>query len=265
MFKERFSEPVLIVASVAISGIAVLGTMGNLLAVVALLRSTKLRRSSTYYIVNLAFSNLPVCIIAMPLYAVVLVQALCLDEVLVPPLVLHAIAVIGFIGNQAELHTICVLSFNRVLAMFKPRAYQKLVQLRVYRYVLAGLWLYSVGMWVPPAFGWLGELEISEQDLFVIISRKSKIARRLFLFFAFTLPLLFSLVCHLMLLCKGLRAGVESSSQQQWRQQITKTVSLVFLLLLVLSVPHIVVHALQARGHSEPKSWLLVHVLFFGR
>ncbi|KAF2364720.1 hypothetical protein FHG87_004531 [Trinorchestia longiramus] len=59
--------------------------------------------------------------------------------------------------------------------------------------------------------------------------------------------------------------GPDSVSQQQWRHQVTKTVTWVFLLLLVLSVPHIVVHALHERGYAIPIPWLLVHVLFFGR
>ncbi|KAF2364721.1 G protein-coupled receptor rhodopsin-like [Trinorchestia longiramus] len=202
MIIEIFSAPVLLVAAATTAAIAVLGTLGNLLAVVALLRSMKLRRPSTYYIVNLAVSNIPVCILAMPLLTTVCVQALTVDKVLVPKPVLHGVAALGFISNQAELHTICVLSFNRVLAMFKPRQYQRLVQIRAYRYVLVLLWLYSVGMWLPLICGWLGELEVSEKDLFVIISKKSKTMRRIFLFFAFTLPLVFSLVCHLLLVCK---------------------------------------------------------------
>lgn len=87
---------------------------GNLLAVVALLQNTKLRRNpSTAFMVNLPACLLPVCALGMPLFGGGCLQEMHYGHILFSEGFIVAFFSIGLILSQVHLHTICALAFNR--------------------------------------------------------------------------------------------------------------------------------------------------------
>lgn len=87
---------------------------GNLLAVVALRQSAKLRQNpSTAFMVNLPACLLPVCAVGMPLFGIGCLQVIYCYKVLYPEWFSVTLFTIALILSQVHLHTICALAFNR--------------------------------------------------------------------------------------------------------------------------------------------------------
>ncbi|KAG0723488.1 G-protein coupled receptor moody [Chionoecetes opilio] len=156
---ETYSAELLGVTAAGAFLISIVGTAGNLLAVVALLQNTKLRQNpSTAFMVNLPACLLPVCALGMPLFGLGCLQRQLYGRILIPEKVILAFFSLGFTLSQVHIHTICALAFNRLVAVMWPLKYKQLMQPRKVRVYLGLLWLYSMLLWLPIAFGVLGKV-----------------------------------------------------------------------------------------------------------
>ncbi|XP_042855671.1 protein trapped in endoderm-1-like [Penaeus japonicus] len=267
-------------ACVILTGIV--GTFGNLLAAISLLNSRQLRQSpSTAFMVNLPACLLPVCAVGLPLFAVGCIQIQWYGRVLMPQWVCILGFALGLTFSQVHLHTLCAIAFNRLVAVVWPAKYKRLMQVKVVKVYLALLWFYSALLWLPLTFGGPSRLVYVPKELMVSMKDESphKITKAVHVFITYLLPIMITSVCYVVMYFKvrqsrRRRPGVRSKAadeascsdgtnvMRQWDDHVTRTILVIFVLLLVCSVPHLVIHVLHL--HTKyPEAWLLLHVVFW--
>ncbi|XP_053652465.2 G-protein coupled receptor moody isoform X1 [Cherax quadricarinatus] len=258
--------------------IAIVGTIGNFLAVVSLLLSKKLRRSpSTAFMINLPACLLPVCTLGMTTYGIGCLQMQQDGSVNYPDWAVIHFFTLGLILSQVHLHTICALAFNRMLAVVYPVTYKRVMQRRRVIVYLLVLWAYSTLLWLPLIFGVFGKLEYDSKELLVSMKTKSRSKRAIHVFFTYVLPILFTSACYIIMYYKlrqsrvnrmqhcrrkSVSEAAEERALHQWDEQVTRTILVIFLVLLSCSVPHIVIHMLHLHD-KLPAVWILLHVVFW--
>ncbi|XP_066976559.1 G-protein coupled receptor moody-like isoform X3 [Macrobrachium rosenbergii] len=207
--------------------IGLVGTVGNLLAAMALLYCPKLRqRSATLFMVNLPACLIPVCALGMPMFGAACIQRIYYGRVMLPEWVCVMTFVVGLILSQVHIHTICALAFNRLIAVLIPAWYKRLMTPSTIKVYLIGLWVYSILLWLPLACK-------------VRVIRKETRTRR-----------------------ASVVAMTESNIIRQWDDHVTKTILVIYLILITCSVPHLVIHVLQLYMKHQV-AWLLLHAVFW--
>nr|XP_027214774.1 protein trapped in endoderm-1-like isoform X4 [Penaeus vannamei] len=265
-------------ACVILTGIV--GAVGNLLAALSLLNSRQLRQSpSTAFMVNLPACLLPVCVVGLPMFAAGCIQIQWYGRVLMPEWVCIFGFALGLTFSQVHLHTLCAIAFNRLVAVVWPAKYKQLMQAKVVKVYLGLLWIYSALLWLPLTFG--GRLVYVPKELMVSMKDDSprKTGKAFHVFLTYLLPIMLTSVCYIVMYFKvrqtrrrrpGARtkAGDEASLSdgtnvmRQWDDHVTRTILVLFVLLLVCSVPHLVIHVLHLHA-KHPQTWLLLHVVFW--
>lgn len=276
--KVTYSSEMLGVTAAGVFFISIVGTSGNLLAVVSFLRSATLKQNpSTLFMVNLSVCLLPVCAIGMLLFGVGCLQQQLYGEILFSEKLIEVLFAMGLILSQVHLHTICALAFNRLLAVMWPAWYKQLMQQRYVRRYLAVLWIYSALLWIPIACGAFGGLQYNPEELMAAMdTENSKELKGVHVFFTYMLPILFVSTCYITMYIKvrysrsskQIRESRKSVSiksddaQHQWDDDVTRTILVIFVFMVLCCVPHLVVHYrhLYAR---HPNAWLLLHLVFW--
>ncbi|XP_042223001.1 protein trapped in endoderm-1-like [Homarus americanus] len=260
--------------------IAIVGAVGNSLGSLALLMSKKLRQSpSTAFMVNLLVCLLPVCAFGMPMYGVVCLQAQQYGDVTFSKELSLIFSTIGLILGQVHIHTICALAFNRLLAVAYPMLYKQVMQQKKVIYYLIIIWVYSALLWLPLTFGVFGQLEFDNVELMVSIKDNSgsRLKKAIHVFFTFILPTIFTSVCYVNMYikvrhsrearlarrrCKSVTENAEDNVLRQWDDHVTRTIFVVFVVLLSCNLPHIVIHIYHLHN-KFPTVWLLLHLIFW--
>ncbi|XP_045126922.1 protein trapped in endoderm-1-like [Portunus trituberculatus] len=275
---DTYSPELLGVTAAGAFLIAIVGTSGNLLAVVALLQSTTLRQNpSTAFMINLPACLLPICAISMPLFGTGCLQQKLYGRVLISERCAEIFFTMGFTLSQVHLHTICALAFNRFLAVMWPAKYKQLMQKRKVRLYLGLLWLYSVLLWLPLAFGALGGLKYDPKELMASMDNsQGKVQKGFHVFFTYMLPILFTSMCYIIMYIKvrysrrsrQVRAArknvanVDDDAVRQWDDHVTRTILVIFVFMVLCCVPHLVVH-IRHLYDRHPAAWLLLHLVFW--
>ncbi|CAL4059882.1 unnamed protein product [Meganyctiphanes norvegica] len=265
MLKE-ISKPVLGIVAASTFTIGLVGTVGNLVAVISLLSSNRLRvRPSTYFVVSLPLSLLPVCLIGMPYYGIIALQVLWYNRVLMPRITSMAIAVSCFVFSEVHIHTICALALNRTLAVCQPNFYRRVMSSRRYVFsYLTLLWIYSTLVWLPITFLKLGQRNprILEMARNWVFARKSLLVRNLLTGLVITYDFIGHSYSAIIRTVRNSNVTENSNVKRQWDHHVTKTITVIFLVLVVCSVPHLVIHSLHIYL-EQIHTWLLLHVLFW--
>nr|XP_045584703.1 somatostatin receptor type 5-like [Procambarus clarkii] len=281
--ESQYRQPMLTLTAVFVFLIAIVGTIGNFLAVLSLMLSKKLRQSpSTTFMVNLPACLLPVCMIGMPMFGGGCLQVHYHGRVTYPEWLTLVAYTLGLTLSQVHLHTICALALNRLLAVMYPALYKRIMQRRNVTIYMIVLWLYSALLWVPLSFGVFGQLVFEEKELMVSLKKDSnckasRARRAVHVFFTYVLPILFTSGCYILMYIrlrhspqgkkmrvrrKSVSEAAEDRTLRQWDEQVTRTILVIFLVLLTCSVPHIVIHVLNLYD-TLPTAWLLFHVVFW--
>ncbi|KAM7282845.1 putative G-protein coupled receptor No9 [Ixodes scapularis] len=130
--------------------INVLVIFGNLLVMVAVLCSTKLRTVTNYFVVSLAVADLSVGIIVLP-YSIVL-------EVLEVWIFGHTwcqiwLAVDVWLCTSSILN-LCAISVDRYLAITRPVRYRSLMSSKRAKLLIVAVWVIAFVICFPPLVGW---------------------------------------------------------------------------------------------------------------
>ncbi|XP_068229270.1 protein trapped in endoderm-1-like [Palaemon carinicauda] len=258
--------------------IGLVGTVGNLLAAMALLYSPKLRqRSATLFMVNLPACLIPVCALGMPMFGAACIQRIYYGSVMLPNWVCVMFFVIGLILGQVHIHTICALAFNRLIAVLLPAWYKRLMKPTIIKLYLIGLWVYSALLWLPLACRLGGSLRYVPEEMMVSLDEKSasRALKGLHVFITYILPILFTSICYLIMYVKvrfirrktrtsraSVVAMTKSNIIRQWDDHVTRTILVIYLVLITCSVPHLIIHVLQLYNKHQV-TWLLLHAVFW--
>lgn len=147
---EKLHEAGPLITFLILGLIDVLVIFGNLLVMVAVLCSTKLRTVTNYFVVSLAVADLSVGIIVLP-YSIVL-------EVLEVWIFGHTwcqiwLAVDVWLCTSSILN-LCAISVDRYLAITRPVRYRSLMSSRRAKLLIVAVWVIAFVICFPPLVGW---------------------------------------------------------------------------------------------------------------
>ncbi|XP_030750486.1 G-protein coupled receptor moody-like isoform X2 [Sitophilus oryzae] len=190
----RYSRPMMTAAGSFTIIIMVVGVLGNLLTLVALLRHSKIRTVAAAFIASLCLSDLLFCFLVLPFSASQFFHGTWIHgEILctmVPTLRYGTIGV--------SLLSIASISINRYILIAWPQLYSKIyTKTKVILYI-AAIWLFSYGLQVPTLMGKWGEYGMDEKLGTCSIKRdKNGNSSKTALFIiGFALPSVIIVVCY---------------------------------------------------------------------
>lgn len=172
----------------------VIGVLGNLLTIVALLRSRKLRGNVTnILVVNLAVADLVFCAFNLPLTATryahqawIFGDALC------------KIFPVFFYGNLAvSLLSVLMITINRYVVIVHSHTYQRLFTNGAAAAMIAFCWLFATSMLLPTYFGVWGEFGlVPETFSCTFLEKDGKNAQPYLFLFGVGIPILIMIPCY---------------------------------------------------------------------
>ncbi|XP_049276342.1 octopamine receptor 1-like [Rhipicephalus sanguineus] len=147
---EKLHEPVTVALFFVLGSINGLVIFGNLLVIIAVLASTKLRTVTNYFVVSLAVADLSVGLTVLP-YSIVL-------EVLEVWIFGHTwcqiwLAVDVWLCTSSILN-LCAISVDRYLAITRPVRYRSLMSSRRAKLLIVAVWVIAFVICFPPLVGW---------------------------------------------------------------------------------------------------------------
>lgn len=189
--------------------IAILGTFGNLLTIIALPMTKNLRTTATAFVVNLAVVELMFCVFILPMSGA---QYLYLQRHLEGSLLTdrHCIffTTLRYSITQVELQTILAIALTRAIAVSQPRLYQNINQPTVIGVYIAIIWLYSIAMRIPPAIGVFGQYEYNPNTMECDLDNKNRLARLVYLVMDAFIPVLLIFILYFFVFIMVVRRAV---------------------------------------------------------
>jgi len=257
----HFSRPATVFAAVAACIFTVVGVVGNLMTVVALMKCAKLRtHATTTFVISLAASDLLFSAINLPLTASRYVH----EEWLLGD-TLCRLYPFFFYGNVgASLMNMVAITINIYILISCPGSYSKIYSRFNIMLMVAGVWIFSFGLLVPPLLEVWGTLGLDPPTFSCTVLRDSagRSPKKLLFLFGFMLPCVVIVVCYSAIFYRvrqsrlnvqkhvGLpgRAGKESTLQSSQRREdlrMTKMMLIIFVSFLVCFLPLMLVNVID--------------------
>ncbi|KAI1306025.1 Octopamine receptor 1 [Halotydeus destructor] len=133
---------------------------GNILVILAVFVSSKLRTSTNYFIVSLALADLLVGIAVLP-YSV---THDVLDVWIFGEVWCQGWLVVDVWLCTASILNLCAISVDRYLAVTRPVRYRSMMTSRRAKMVIIAVWLLSFLICFPPLVGWNGRTSFSSDQ-----------------------------------------------------------------------------------------------------
>ncbi|XP_069185088.1 protein trapped in endoderm-1 isoform X4 [Procambarus clarkii] len=306
--------------------ISILGTFGNLLTIIALPLSKKLRTTATAFVVNLAVVELLFCVFILPMSGAQYLYLQQTNDSLLTNRDCVFFTSVRYTLTQVELQTILAIAFTRALAVSVPKLYTAINRPTIMGCYIAGIWMYSLFLKLPPALGLVGEYGFNEDTMECDMTKGSIKARYFYIVVEAVIPvlLIFILYTFVFIMVKlssarvaraasrskskvvspqssiaststtSTSAGQRKDSNSSFRSlkrlvsesnlrsrfthqssnvsqrlttnrrdmRVARTIFIIFLLVLVCSVPVACVHAIDTKV-KFPVRFLLLHVLYW--
>lgn len=303
--------------------IAVIGTFGNLLTIIALPMSKKLRTTATAFVVNLAVVELLFCVFILPMSGAQYLFLQHTGDSLLSDRDCIFFAVTRYTLTQVELQTILAIALTRALAVSLPRLYAIINRPAIMGCYITGIWIYSFLLKMPTAFKLLGHYTFNSDTMECDMSNKNRKSRFIMIIIEAVVPVLTIIVLYIFVFvmvklstarvnrassrgkvppaassttstsstsATNQRKGSNSSfkslkkmvSESNLRARFThqsstvsqrlntsrrdmrvaRTIFIIFVLVLVCSVPVMMVHTFDPLV-SHPVRFLFLHILYW--
>lgn len=256
----HYTRPATVFAAVAASIFSVVGVIGNLITVVALLRCQKLRvHATTAFVISLAVSDLLFSAINLPLTASryvheewILGESLC------------RLFPFFFYGNvAASLMNMVAITINRYVLISCHAQYSRIYSRTNIWLMIAAVWLFSFGMMLPPLVEVWGKLGLDKQTFScTILKVDGKSPKKFFMVFGFVFPCLAIIFCYLAIFYrvrqsrKNVQKHVHSpkegqketplqASQRRDDIRLTKMMLTIFISFLICFLPLMLVNTVD--------------------
>ncbi|XP_068244510.1 LOW QUALITY PROTEIN: protein trapped in endoderm-1-like [Palaemon carinicauda] len=183
-----------IFAAVASIIFILVGVSGNLVTIVALSRSPKLRvHATTAFVISLCVSDLLFCTINLPLTA-----SRYIHEAWVLGDTLCSVFPFFFYGNvAASVLNMVAITVNRYILIAHHGIYDRVYRRRYIMIMILVVWIFSFGMMMPPLLGVWGRLGLDPPSFSCTILKKEGSSPKKFLFlFGFLLPMIAIIGCY---------------------------------------------------------------------
>ncbi|XP_047493399.1 G-protein coupled receptor moody-like isoform X3 [Penaeus chinensis] len=177
--------------------IAVIGTFGNLLTIIALPMSKKLRTTATAFVVNLAVVELLFCVFILPMSGAQYLVLQHTEESLLSNRDCIFFAVTRYTLTQVELQTILAIALTRALAVSLPRLYAIINRPAIMGCYITGIWIYSFLLKMPTAFGLLGHYTFNSHTMECDMSNKNKKSRLIMILIEAVVPVFTIIILYI--------------------------------------------------------------------
>jgi len=253
-----YSRPATVFAAVAASIFTIVGVLGNLLTVVALLRCQKLRsHATTAFVISLAVSDLLFSAINLPLTA-----SRYIHEAWTLGPTLCRVFPFFFYGNVAcSLMNMVAITVNRYVLITYHGRYNYIYSKFNILLMIVGVWIFSFGMILPPLIEVWGTLGLDKATFSCTILKKDGTSPKKFLFiFGFLLPCIAIILCYSAIFYRvrqsrlnvqkhnAANPGKENSvgpSQRKEDLRLTKMMLTIFISFLICFLPLMLVNVVD--------------------
>ncbi|XP_028331800.1 melanopsin-A-like [Gouania willdenowi] len=135
---------------VVILCVGITGMLGNILVIYAFCRSRSLRTPSNIFIINLAVTDLLMCLTQTPIFFITSMH----KHWIFGKKGCELYAFCGALFGICSMMTLMVIAVDRYVVITRPLASLGAMSRRKALSILAVAWLYSMGWSLPPFFGW---------------------------------------------------------------------------------------------------------------
>lgn len=254
---KPFTRHATIIAAVCAIIFSIIGVLGNLVTVIALLKYTRLRRhATTAFVISLSISDLIFSAVNLPLTA-----SRYLNEAWVLGDTLCKIFPLFFYGNVAvSLLSMVAITINRYILISKSNVYNQLYTSRGITVMLIVVWTLSFFMLLPPLLGVWGTLGLDPATFSCTILKKNGSSPKKFLFvLGFLVPCIVISVSYLCIYWrvrksrKNLEAHAVESGQRRGGFQrredsrVTRLMLTIFLCFLLCFMPLMLVNVIDEK------------------
>ncbi|KAJ8664876.1 hypothetical protein QAD02_006538 [Eretmocerus hayati] len=182
----HFPRPLTIFAATCAIIFSIVGVLGNLITVIALLRYARLRRhATTAFVISLSLSDLIFAGVNLPLTA-----SRYLNEAWVLGETLCKIFPLFFYGNVAvSLLSMVAITINRYVLISRAEIYARVYTSRNIALMLLAIWCLSFSLLIPPLLGVWGTLGLNQATFSCTILKKNgKSPKKLLFLFGVLVP-----------------------------------------------------------------------------
>lgn len=188
--------------------IAVIGTFGNLLTIIALPMSKKLRTTATAFVVNLAVVELLFCVFILPMSGAQYLFLQHTGDSLLSDRDCIFFAVTRYTLTQVELQTILAIALTRALAVSLPRLYAIINRPAIMGCYITGIWIYSFLLKMPTAFKLLGHYTFNSDTMECDMSNKNRKSRFIMIIIEAVVPVLTIIVLYIFVFVMVIRRAL---------------------------------------------------------
>ncbi|XP_011307025.1 protein trapped in endoderm-1 [Fopius arisanus] len=255
-FERQFSRPLTIIAAVCAILFSVVGVLGNLVTVIALLKFARLRRNATTaFVISLSISDLIFAAVNLPLTA-----SRYLHEAWILGDTLCQIFPVFFYGNVAvSLLSMVAITLNRYVLISKPDVYPRIYTNRGITLMLIAIWVVSFSLLLPPLTGIWGRLGHDPGTFSCTILKKNgKSPKKMLFIIGFIVPCVVITVSYLCIYWKvresrkklEAHAGPRRSTGFQKREdsRVTRLMLTIFLCFLLCFFPLMLVNVIEFKA-----------------
>ncbi|XP_063607573.1 G-protein coupled receptor moody-like isoform X1 [Penaeus indicus] len=261
------------------------GFFGNLLTVLALPHSSRHRKTTTWFVVNLAAAEALFCVTILPVTAAHLISLFISNRKLLSDGACAYFAFCRYVTMLVGLLSIAAIAINRCVLITMPKWYPKIFTATNTAVTIACIWLLSVVLLLFPlleAFGRFGYNESTDECDFVDNTERGQTPRNVMMFAGYFLPCGIIVVSYALIFYKARRSSMKMKAFSQGNAQntanktvqrpavglrsrdirIARTIAAIFVAFIICCTPVAVLHYLDKTIHM-PTTLLLLHPLYW--
>ncbi|XP_067091788.1 melanopsin-A [Osmerus mordax] len=252
---------------VVILAIGITGMVGNFLVIYAFSRSRSLRTPANMFIINLAITDLLMCVTQAPIFFTTSMH----KRWIFGEKGCELYAFCGALFGICSMITLTVIAVDRYFVITRPLASIGVMSRKRAFLILVGAWLYSLGWSLPPFFGWSayvpeGLLTSCTWD-YVTFTPSVRAYTMLLFIFVFFIPLIIIMYCYVFIfkairhtnkaVCKvGGSNGSSRDSIKSFRRlknewKMAKIALIVILLYVISWSPYSIVALTAFAGYAD--------------
>ncbi|CAH1956930.1 unnamed protein product [Acanthoscelides obtectus] len=237
----RYSRPMLTAAGAFTIIIMIVGVLGNMLTIGALLRHSKLRTVAAAFIASLCISDLLFCFLVLPFSASQFFHGTWIHGAVLCTMV----PTLRYGSVGVSLLSIAAISINRYILIAWPHLYQSIyTKWKVVLYI-GIIWFISYGSQVPILLGKWGTYGMDEKLGTCSIKRdaQGRSAKIALFVLGFALPCIVIIVCYARIFWvvrtshRKLQQHNTGNKYKRSEMKITKMVLVIFICFIVCYLP----------------------------
>ncbi|UYV79948.1 hypothetical protein LAZ67_18001168 [Cordylochernes scorpioides] len=269
--QDGFNSMFIYFAVVCIFIVIVVGAVGNMVTIIALLKCPKTRTATTAFIINLSLVDFIFCVLCLPFSASIYLNhswvhgdALC---ILFP--------LLRYSNVGLSVLSIVAITINRYIFIAHPALYSTVYSRKSHvAAMIAGIWLFSFSLMIPPLTGKWGKFGFDPDIISCTILEVNGRSPKQFLFLlGFLLPALAIVLCYLRIFWVIYQSRSRLNSYgspgnqgfsirpSEWR--LTRTVLIIFCSFLFCYLPITIIKQVANRKQLYAEIHVLGNLLLY--